>query len=223
MPKQEENRCWKIHGVWGNESPKCPRLKEIVHCRNCEVFISRGRRLFERELPDAYKSSWTDILAVEKEDEHSNRRTLILFRVGSEWLSLPVSVFSEIVENQIPRSVPHRKNPVFLGLVNIYGELQLCFSMHRLLHLENTPAENFDQQYYRPLMIVINENSHKWVFPTDFIQGILRVHPEEMTNVPITVSKSHDSITKAIFKTDHGNVALLDEQSIFQKLKKCVQ
>ena len=32
--------CWKRIGVWGQEERfHCPVLKEMIHCRNCNVFI----------------------------------------------------------------------------------------------------------------------------------------------------------------------------------------
>ena len=43
--------CWNRIGVWGTETPRCPKLEDVVHCRNCEVYSAAGRLVLERRLP----------------------------------------------------------------------------------------------------------------------------------------------------------------------------
>lgn len=62
--------------------------------------------------------------------------SVVIFRLHKEWLALKASIFKEVTELAVVRTLPHRSNETFLGLVNIRGELQLCISLHHLLGLE---------------------------------------------------------------------------------------
>ena len=53
--------------------PRCPRLDEVIHCRNCEVFTQAGRNLLERALPEEYKEEWGSVL-VKKKGRRAGRR-----------------------------------------------------------------------------------------------------------------------------------------------------
>ena len=79
-----ESRCWKTIGVWGSEKPRCPKLEEVIHCRNCDQFTQAGRNLLERELPEEYQSEWGQIFAVKKIDAPVGTVALVIFRIEEE-------------------------------------------------------------------------------------------------------------------------------------------
>jgi len=53
-------KCWKEIGVLGDCS--CPKLFELVHCRNCKEYNKAGRRLFDREVSEDILKEWTENL-----------------------------------------------------------------------------------------------------------------------------------------------------------------
>ncbi len=53
---QNIHDCWNRIGVRGDHS--CEKLREHVHCRNCEVYAAAARNIMQRVLPNGYQSEW---------------------------------------------------------------------------------------------------------------------------------------------------------------------
>ena len=223
MENGQEERCWKRIGVWGKESPRCPELERVIHCRNCEVFTQAGRNLLERDLPDEYKDEWGQVLLEKKKEEPTGTFPVVTFRIETEWLALPARFFAEITETVHIHTIPHRKKQVLRGVVNVHGEIQLCVSLGHLIGLEeeNQKEEKAGKRHER--MMVVSKDGEVWVFPVKEIHGIHHIHPGLFQNVPVTVSKSKSSFTKKIFNWEDKHVALLDDELLFYSLKRSVQ
>jgi Chemotaxis signal transduction protein len=130
--------CWNQIGVDGDRS--CVQLKTVIHCRNCPIYSAVGRSLLEREAPSEYLQEWTEILAKTQPDSTQNSvvgtvirssetLSIMVFRLGEEWLALPVRLLQEVTQPCIIHTLPHRSDDLFLGLVNIRGEILLCISL----------------------------------------------------------------------------------------------
>lgn len=224
LTAQTRERCWKRVGVWGKEGPRCPELAHVIHCRNCEVFTQAGRNLLERPLPETYRDAWTNILAERKEEEILGWVSFVIFRVHKEWMALPTELFAEIIELQSIHRIPHRREGVLLGIVNVHGEIQLCASLESLLGIEraSTPETGDRGEVFRRMM-VIHYNGEGWVFPVAEICGVYHVVPRCFENVPVTIAKSKSSFTKAIFRWEGKDVALLDHELMLYTLRRSVQ
>ncbi|HAC65774.1 MAG TPA: chemotaxis protein CheW [Cyanothece sp. UBA12306] len=238
--------CWNTIGVSGDSS--CPELKSVIHCRNCAVYGAAGRTLLQREAPEGYIEEWGMILSQEwtKQDQQKSRSDsalqttktksneilcLTIFRVGQEWLALPVSVIKEITPCCPVHILPHRSNHVFLGIVNIRGEILMCISLKDLLGLPDT-QESFIKKgksltkaetssinpvvYQRMIVIEIQEN--RWVFPVDEISDIHRLTPEQLGNTPVVISKTPDTYTKKILHLEDKQINFLDHELVFYEL-----
>ncbi|MDM8546762.1 chemotaxis protein CheW [Candidatus Venteria ishoeyi] len=219
----EITHCWKEIGVWGDAAPTCPQLKDVIHCRNCEVFTQAGRNLLEQDLPEQYRQQWTQVLSVKKTSTPANTHSLLLFRIEDEWLALPSLLFVEVVESGKLHRLPHRNNPVLIGLVNVHGEVQLCVSLKALLGIADAEQPLQQQQQLSKRMLVITQNNAHWVFPVDEIHGTQRIHPEQMGNAPVSVGKTGVGFSRGIFAWNEQHVALLDEELLFYKLIRSVQ
>lgn len=230
-PAQRPNNCWKVIGVWGDGKQRCPELERVIHCRNCEVFTQAGRNLLERELPPEYMQEWTQVLAGKKDMHAAGTLSVLIFRVEQEWLALPSLLFAEVIEQAKIHRLPHRPNPVLLGVANVHGEVQLCVSLQALLGIERASkqfaAENGktrESGHHLPKrMLVVDKEDERWVFPVSEIYGIQRIYPSQLAPPPVTVSKSGAGFSKGIFHWKDNHVALLDEDSIFYKLTRSVQ
>lgn len=220
MPVESKN-CWKEKGVWGHGSPKCEYLEEVIHCRNCDVFHQAGRSLLECELPEDYMQEWADLMAAKKIEEQAGALSVVIFRIKTEWLAMRTKALSAIIDSEELRthSLPHRKSPVLMGIININGEIQLYISLHKLLGIET--GDQRQEMHQR--MIVANSSGGKWVFPVNEIFGIYRIHPEYFQNVPVTVAKSQNTFTQSIFHFKKMQVAFLDDELLFYGLTRSVQ
>lgn len=219
---QEEARCWEHVGVWGASDERCPRLEEVIHCRNCDIFTEKGRSLLETPQTEEYLRSWTEIMASDKEQELQGKMRVLVFRLGDEWLALPTGVFSEVIESVRPHSVPHRTNSIFTGLVNVHGELQLCVSLKGLLGIEGETGGQQKETVYKR-MVVIQREREILVFPVDEIYGIHRLSPESLQNTPVALSKANTDYSRAIFEWKGRSVLLLDEAIVFETLGRSIQ
>jgi chemotaxis-related protein WspD len=216
--------CWSRIGVQGDRS--CPKLPQAVHCRNCPIFSAAGEQLFEREAPPEYLDEWTRRLAEVDAAAPMDTRSLLVFRVGAEWLALDVRSIVEVVEPRRIHRVPHRTDRLVLGVVNIRGELQLCVSLSELLGIE--PAERdgppgpASSAASRERLLVAEHEGNRWVFPVDGVEGVHRVPADALTNLPHTVEKSPRSYSRAVFSHGDKRVGLLAEGRLFQALERTV-
>ena len=87
--------CWRRIGVQGDSS--CPRLTEAVHCRNCPVFSAASHQLFQREAPSQYLEEWTQRIAEAGAITASEELSVIVFRIGAEWLAFDTHAVVEVV------------------------------------------------------------------------------------------------------------------------------
>ncbi|HYF51608.1 MAG TPA: chemotaxis protein CheW [Planctomycetota bacterium] len=215
IPAVKRDDCWNRIGVRGDGS--CEELKLHVHCRNCPVFTSSGRSLLDRFMAADYRAELTTLLAREKETIAKGSVALFGFRIHTEWLALPTSVFIEMTEPKTIRRVPYRSNPNFKGMVNIRGELQLCVSLHRLLGLDepaNTPTRR---------LAVVEKDRQRWVFPVDEVLGLIRCETKDLEKPPVTVAKAASPHVKSVLKWQEREVGVLDDELVCYQLGRSVQ
>ena len=213
--------CWNLTGSFGDGS--CPELAEVIRCLNCPVYSTAGRHLFERKPPEGYIEEWTEQLSMQQDSRGAAKTAVIIFRLGSEWLALPASVFKQVAPMRSIHSLPHRGSPVLLGLTNVLGALRLCISLHDLLGVEkplDSAKSVFKKSYKR--LAVIEKESGCWVFPVDEVYGMHRFHADILQNVPVTVARSAVSYTKGLFPCAEMIVGLLDDELLFYSLKRSI-
>lgn len=222
--EQPMENCWRRIGVEGHEEPRCKYLDQVIHCRNCDVYTRFGRKLLERDLPQAYKDDWAQVFAEEKEEEPAGIVSVLIFRICKQWFALHAHLLEEAITPQPLHTVPHRNNGILQGVINVQGEIQLCVSLRNLLELdadENHQATEGRSAYKR--MIVVSKDEKRWVFPVDEIYGIHRVHPQTFQNVPVTVAKAKTTFTRYLFDWENVSVALLDDELLLYKLTRSMQ
>lgn len=215
--------CWSTIGVNGNGT--CRELQKFVHCRNCPVYSAAGIQLLDRPLTADYRSERTAHYAQSKKLKQPTLISLVLFRLGPEWLALPTPVFQEVAERRPVHTLPHRRRSILLGLVNIRGELLICTSLARLLGLEAV-ADNQGTRAVYDRLLVAGWDGHRMVFPVDEINGVQRVRNDEMKEPPSTISKSTHACTQAVFEWQVGGeavtvtVGFLNVNAVFSALNR---
>jgi len=217
--------CWNHIGVQGDRS--CPKLPQAVHCRNCPVFAAGGQQLFEREAPPDYLDEWTRQLVDLDQTAADETRSLLVFRVGGEWLALDARWVIEVVEPRRIHRVPHRTDRLLLGLANIRGELHLCISLRELLGIESaegdSPPETASPAGSNQRLLVAEHDQNRWVFPVDEVEGVHRVPLSALENLPHTVEKSPRFYSQALFSRETKRVGVLSETRLFQALERTVR
>ena len=217
---RERHDCWNQIGVFGDGT--CPELAKAIHCRNCPVYAAGGRSLLEREPPADYLREWTQALAEAKdEDRAEDTLSVLIFRLGREWLALPTHVCQEVAEMRPIHILPHRSGPVLLGLVNIRGQIRLCVSLRELLGVEPGDDSGRTMNHKNPrCLVVIAGDSDHWVLLVDELHGIQRVHLSAIRDAPVTVAKAAPRLTKSVIDWRDTGVGYLDDGLLFLALRK---
>ncbi len=211
--------CWNHIGVFGDGS--CRELAQAVHCRNCPTYSAAAAELLDREIDAEYLTGSAQHFRIEKEASARDTDSVVIFRIGAEWLALPAGVFQEVCAVRAIHTLPHRRNGTVLGIANVRGALLVCVSLHALLGIDKAQASTVAQRrLVHERLLVASRDGERLVFPVDEIHGIHRFHPGQLGDVPATVAKSAATYTRAILKWEEKSVGVLDEQLLFYSLNK---
>lgn len=213
---ENHEACWQSIGVYGNG--ECRELQKFVHCRNCPVYSHSALRLLDRPLPTGYRADWAAHFAKEQKVSPPIKASAVLFRIDAEWLALPTYAFQEVAERRRTHSLPHQRQGIVAGLVNIRGELLICVSLGRLLGLEKASRKTIRTSYDR--LLVANWEGSRLVFPVDEVHGTHKFEASEVHEPPATVAKSRPSYTHGIFLWHQRPVGLLDPSLLFSALNR---
>lgn len=208
--------CWRHVGVSGDRS--CAELATFIHCRNCPVLASAARSFFDRPAPPGYFESWQAILEQPAVSLDADARSVLIFRLGTEWLALPTAVLVEVTSPRQPHRLPHRSGPLLAGIVNIRGQLQICVRLEGLLGLDAAAKEQAAESPTARLLVVERAGA-RWAFRVDEVAVVHRVPSQAMREVPATVSGAGVRATGALFAWRDKNVGLLDEARLLDGLR----
>jgi chemotaxis-related protein WspD len=205
--------CWNTIGVWSDALEKCERLSEVVHCRNCDVFSMAGRGVFESRPPTGYLSEWQKKISHEKAEREKGDVGVMVFRLGKNWLSLPVEYLQEVVEERKIHKIPHNETRNILGIVNIGGEINTCYSLLNLLKIEEDVARN-EGKLERLIVIVINGD--RFVLPVCEVSGMARYSSNDLLQTPTALGKEMGAYVLGMFKIEKCQVAALNVEKIYR-------
>lgn len=209
--------CWNTIGVTGNGS--CRELDRYVHCRNCPVYSAAAMKLLDRPLSLEHRREWTEHYAAKKKYAAPIKTSVVIFRIGPEWLALPTAAFQEVAEQRSIHSLPHRRRGVVLGLVNIRGELLICVSISRLLALEQIKSHSKSRTVF-DRFLVTSWDGGRFVFPVDEVHGIHRLNQDDLREPPSTIAHSSMTHTSSIFSWRDRTVGVLNANDLFAALNR---
>jgi chemotaxis-related protein WspD len=216
-PRQD---CWRHIGVWGMQTPRCERLAQVLHCRNCQVFVEAGRSVFERRQPAGYRGHWTKALLNPPQQESRPTTGVIVFRVKNEWFSLPARIFAEISAHRSLHRIPHVKNPMVAGVANIGGEVIVCYSLAELLGAARHSTHNNGKDgktFKRLLVVYLNER--KYVFNVDEVKGMARLDSTTLSSPPDTLNEMAKKIVLGVFDFESCAVTVLNELALIELIE----
>jgi chemotaxis-related protein WspD len=213
------NDCWNHIGVHGDKS--CVELEQHRHCRNCPVYSAAARTLLDAPLPPDYATFWTRHFAQPSAIAQADGHSVIIFRLGAEWLALPTVLCAEVADTRSIHSLPHRRNSAVLGIANVRGELLVCLSLTTILGLNSTALsgpDSHDASAQR--LLVFRSVAAAVVFPVDEVHSVYRYGVAQLIEVPATVSKAQATYTRAILPWSQRMVGVLDEQLLFHTVDR---
>lgn len=199
--------CWNRIGVHGNK--QCPLLERHIHCRNCEVYAAAATRLLDR-----YALIEADLAHAEAPAEISAGRSLLLFRLGEEWLALATACLAEIAPLQPVHSLPHQRSRVLQGVANVRGALVPCLSLGDLLGVERLsgPARSGRAM---PRMLILAASGGPVVMAVDEIDGIHRLDATQLD-----AGEDAAPFTAAVLQWRGRSVRVLDDQQLLSAVQR---
>jgi chemotaxis-related protein WspD len=217
----EIDDCWNRIGVRGDNS--CKRLDEYLHCRNCPVHADAAAALLDRPRPtggDEVATDYSRITPLSARDERLVTTSVLVFRLGDEWLALPTSAFRQVTVSRPVHRLPHRTHPAVLGVVNIEGTLRACVSLARLLYVEAATAKDDTQHTHYPRMLVIEDPHGPVVFPVDEVDGVRRFATASLEAPPATVAGRVIAHARALIRVEDRTIGLLDVAVLLKSLER---
>lgn len=211
LPADLPAHCWKVIGVVGGDR-SCPALVEHVHCRNCPVFAAAGRGLLERVPPDGYLDEWTVRLA-ESRPSAAKPISLVVFRIGPEWLALDTAAVVEVCEARPVLRLPHRRGAL-AGVVSIRGEVQLCVSLHELFDLRRDGAPVLRR------MLLIAHDDEAWAIPADEVHGVVRFEAADVGDPPMTLTRGLVGAIVGVMRWGERSAGWLRADGLFPLLRR---
>jgi chemotaxis-related protein WspD len=203
--------CWKRIGVYGSKD--CPELSAHAHCHNCPVFSRNAALLLDRAMPGG------DEDGLSTPCPPPSRGTGPVVDGLSPWRGMVCPAHPLAGRDRGPRpvhSLPHRRNPALLGLVNVRGELVICVSLARLVLGEEAgdPAQGW--------IMVAHHEGGRFAFPVDEVAQTIACAPGDQKPVPATLARSASSYTRGLVTWRDRTVGCLDAEALFDAFERCL-
>lgn len=216
--------CWHSIGVWSKGVHRCPKLGEVIHCQNCDVFHTASLKAYERALPEDYRLEWTKVLAGNKEEVISDAKSVIVFRIGDEWVAIATGLCKEISRMMKIHRLPHNKSHILKGVVNSGGEIRICFSLGNLLGIAKAGQVFGDGIHaVHARMIVMDMAGRHYIFPVSEIRGLHQYREADRGPLPNTASASSASYMNGVIKWNGINIGCLDEALLTSQLERSIR
>lgn len=228
--------CWNRIGTRGDRS--CPKLAEHSRCLNCPVFEQAAARLLDRPLADADRlpataASAPDTLrhngtppapgAAEANAAPAATQSALVFRIADEWLGLPTAALHHVDDIRPIHSLPHRRDRVVLGLVNIRGALTVAASLGELLHLDSASSGKHASRNNYARMLVAAHRGEPVAFPVDEVEGVMRFAASALLPVPTTLAHASAAHSRGVLAWRERTIGLLDTDRVFESLARSLR
>ncbi len=218
--------CWNSIGVWGREKPRCPVLESVIHCQNCDKYIEAGRKVLQREITVEYENENSQNVTESARDriDNTDSVSVMILRIGDEWFALPSGLCQMVTEDKPIHSIPHQRNDLIKGIVNISGEVQLCFSLGSLLGVKQGVEEAVigHRGLYNCLIVLVKEG-RRYVFPVSEFRGLHRYNKKELQNTPATIKNDTADFLIGVIGLDNLNIGCLDTNIVFDSLENKIR
>jgi chemotaxis-related protein WspD len=185
-----------------------------------EQHTSTGR-LLDREVTEECLRESTAFVAARKGLIERGTKSVVLFRIGQEWLALPTGVVQEVSGPCTVRTMPDRRDGILSGVINVRGELLLCVSLSVLLGLDQVGGASATAASDRLLICKYSEG--RLAFPVSEVYGLHRYHPRDLRDAPATLTRaSGGAYTLGLMPWGERIVGCLDDELMFYALNKAL-
>ncbi|MCD5993766.1 chemotaxis protein CheW [Pseudomonas sp. CDFA 602] len=211
---QDIDDCWNRIGIHGDRS--CPLLEDHIHCRNCAVYSAAATRLLDRyslvqEHHEQFQGS--------ELQRDIKTRSILVFRLGDEWLGLASRCLSEVAPNQTIHSLPHQRSRALLGVANVRGALVACISLVELLGLDSGSVAAQSMRTV-PRMLIVAAEGGPVVVPVDEVDGIHAIDQRELDAASASGTHANARFTRGVLQWKERSLRWLDEEQLLSAVHR---
>ena len=176
-----EKPCWRKNGVWGNEKPRCEKLKFVEHCRSCDVFEAAARATIVDGAGGLHEAG--EALSIDElvqRQRLAGDKSILPFRLEKYCFGIPSNNVVTIHDHIPIHSIPFNRNSLIKGVVAINHEIYTFIDVVALLALppfEKTDPQNFVRGLYKRVLVV-DFNSRILAFYVDEVFQIYRYYQQ---------------------------------------------
>jgi chemotaxis-related protein WspD len=176
----------------------------------------------QRPLDDETLDLATEHYARPREDEEKFTGSVLVFRVGSEWLALPTALFDRVTHLQAVHALPHRRAGMSAGLVTVGGDLVVHLSLAALLGIDAegvvpTVAGVRQREVVGRLIVLANERG-RLATTVDDVWGVYHYRETQLRPVPSTLARALVSYTTSMLDVEGRAVGCLDGARVMAAL-----
>ncbi|MFX1677526.1 chemotaxis protein CheW [Paraburkholderia sp. A2WS-5] len=218
--------CWNRIGTLGDGS--CERLAHHVRCLNCPVFEEAAARMLDRPAQRAsLETEAGDVHTLQSTAQTgaARREGSLVFRVGAEWLALSAQALRYVGEARPIHSLPHRRSPAVLGVVNVRGVLTLTASLAELLRIGAAAhaTANHATAAATPRLLVAEWEGETTAFPVDEVEGVAYFGSGDLLPAPATLAHAAGRHVRGVFAWRGRSVGVLEPDALFGALTRSLR
>ncbi|MGC1305913.1 MAG: chemotaxis protein CheW [Phormidesmis sp.] len=209
---------------------------------NAQSKKDASAQLLQRPVSPGYLAEQTAQLAASAQRDHrADLLSVLIFRLGSEWLALSAERCQQVLPVATIHTLPHRSNQTLLGVVNVRGQLLLKVSLSAVLDLKAALGKSASRQadvssksvsdgakaYPRAVVIERKTESgslETWVFDADELYGIYAIAIDQLEHPAgresAADSASNQTCVRHIFSWREQKVSFLDDSRLFKALRQ---
>lgn len=210
--------CWNGIGVKGDRT--CPKLKDVIHCHNCEVFADAARAFLDRPVPAGYSREVTASFANAAVSKRQEAVSALVFEVGTQLLAIDTKAVVEVTSTRRVHRVGHRSGRIFSGIVNIHGQLELCCSLSGLLQIDTLTG---DTSKPSARMLLVEHAGLRWSFEVGAVLGVQRFESEQVSAVPATSQQDGVAFMQHVLSFGERRAGQLDLEKTFRALESSLR
>jgi len=174
------------------------------------------RCLPEREAPGGVRSEESAPFSPDTSSA-GDAVSVVVFRIKREWFALRTGLFYQVADRELLHTIPGKTDRRFRGMVNVGGDLHLCFSLADILEIAE-PAGGIPAEENRARLIVAGDEGNRFAFPVDEIMGVQSIFAAELETVLATPAGYGARLCSRILSIEGKRVGLLDGDKLLNAL-----
>ena len=181
-------------------------------------------RLLDREVTEEFLRESTAFVAAKKDVTERGTKSVVVFRIGAEWLALPTEAVQEVSGRCTVRTMPDHRGGILRGLINVRGELLLCVSLSVLLGLDQVAGTGDPAKTTRSeRLLICKHGEDRLGFQVSEVHGLHRYRDGDLRAAPATLTRaSRGAYTLGMMTWGERIVGCLDDDLMFYALNKAL-